>query len=289
MIVSGRIIRGVGGLYTVSTEHGEYGCACRGIFRKKGQSPLVGDYVEIEEIAEEKHKGSIIKILERKNELVRPKVANIDIVFIVFSIIEPAINMDLLDRFLVTAEYHNIEPVIVFTKNDLLDNDSRNLQDNLLQMYEKAGYTVLSVSTVTNDGMDCLEELLKDKVSLFAGPSGVGKSSLINGVLKRNHMETGELSLKISRGKHTTRHAELIELEENSFVVDSPGFTTLEIENIEKHALPACFREFHPFIGICKFTNCKHVHEPFCCVKEHVGEEISNTRYERYKTFLGYH
>jgi len=241
---------------------------------------MIGDNVEFEILSERDREGNVSKILERSNTLKRPKVANIDQALIVFSIIRPAINLDLLDRFLVLSEKEGVDAVVVLNKSDICDvNESKRLRD----MYEDIGYRVIVVSAVTRDGVEELAEQLRGKVSVLAGPSGVGKSSIVNCVSHRD-METGELSRKIERGKHTTRHAELIRIDDDTFIVDSPGFTALTMDELVQGEIDRYFREFRPFLGECRFNDCRHLHEPECAVKAQVGHSISIERYERYKS-----
>jgi len=283
MRAQGRIIKGVGGSYEVSADGIVYTCSAKGIFRNRGETPLVGDRVEVDILDEREYLGNIVRILERTNTLKRPRVANVDQALIVFAVTHPAINIDLLDRFLIVAENEGVDAVIVLNKADMCDGTE---PAHLRSIYEGIGYKVIVMSAYTQAGVEELRERIEGRVSVLAGPSGVGKSSIVNCISDRE-METGELSRKIARGKHTTRHAELIQIAENTFVVDSPGFTSLEIDALESDELAYCFREFRPFIGECRFNNCKHQHEPDCAIKAQVGKAITNDRYERYKGLLG--
>ena len=280
----GKIIKGVGGSYSVNTQEGIFNCNVRGIFRKKNITPTVGDVVVIDMLDTEEKTATITEIEERKNCLLRPRVSNIDQVILTFAAKDPAINIDLLDKFLLMAEREKLHAVICINKIDLATEESIS---HLKKTYEAIGYPVLSVSVETGMGFDKLLLLLEGKISVFAGPSGVGKSSIINRLAPHANMETGELSAKIKRGKHTTRHAELLELYHNgrvgsSYLVDSPGFTSLHLDSIEPDLLPELFAEFRPFAQQCRFHNCRHINEPGCVVKEQVEEGISLARYQRY-------
>ncbi len=257
-----------------------YCCKARGSFRKENISPLVGDYVEINVIDEATKNGSIEEIHKRKNELIRPRSANIDQAIIVFAYTSPAINFDLLDRFIILAEEQKLEIVICINKSDLADEAGILKIRNI---YESIGYPVVFVSAKEKSGIQQLENYLSDKVSIVAGPSGVGKSSIINCLNSKLELKTDAISKKIERGKHTTRHSELMELKENSFIVDSPGFTSLTLFHIEPSELQFYFREFLGYIPSCKFVGCNHISEPSCAVKLQIGTHISEIRHERYK------
>lgn len=275
-MIIGRIIKGVGGLYFVASHKNVYKCKARGIFRKNKLTPTVGDYVEISLLNNDE--GTIEKILPRKNMLIRPRVANIDCAVITFAITSPAINLDLLDRFIVLAEYNNIEDIIICINK--IDLDDGQLQ-TVKKVYEPL-YKVVSVSAVNDEGVAGLKELLKNKVSVLAGPSGVGKSSLINALIPHSKQKTGEISQKIERGKHTTRQVELLEAEEDTYIMDSPGFTSLGLDFLEAEQLQFYFKEFKPYIGTCRFNDCQHIMEPDCGIKEKIGIDISKDRYDRF-------
>lgn len=279
-MIKGRIIKGIGGLYFIDTEKGIIECSVRGIFRKNKITPTIGDYVNISLL--EGNKGIIEKILERKNILIRPRVSNIDCAIITFSIISPNINLDLLDKFLILAESQNIQNIIIcINKCDLANKNDINLVKNL---YENI-YPVIFTSTKENIGIDNLKNLIDKKVTVFAGPSGVGKSSLINTLLPNMCLRTGDISKKIERGKHTTRQVELLEAWEHTYIVDSPGFTSLSIDFLE-NSLDNYFKEFRQYLGGCKFYDCKHIHEPNCAIKSEIGKNISEERYNRYTKIL---
>lgn len=278
-MTDGIITKGIGGFYYVATDSGVYECRARGIFRKKKITPTVGDKVSIKVIDEENKKGSLDLIYERKSCLIRPRVANVDQAVIVFAAVSPDINFDLLDRFIVLAEEQNLNVVICINKIDL-DTDEK--YKYAADIYRKAGYDVICLSAKKNINTDALKNILKGRISVFAGPSGVGKSSLLNSLNPDFNMETGEISEKIERGRHTTRHAQLFELEGGGFIVDSPGFSSIFIEHIDKDDLKYYFREFLPYNDTCYYNGCSHTHEPGCEVKARAGSEISEERYNRY-------
>ncbi len=268
----GIIIKGIGGFYYVKTDDGEViECKARGVFRKKKILPMVGDRVEVSN-------GQITEIFERKNFMVRPPVANIDVLLIVVASKHPDPNLFLIDKLLVYAKERGIEAVICINKTDL------GKKEDLAEIYEKAGYRVISVSAETEDNISELKELLKDRVTAFSGLSGVGKSSILN-LVTDFKMETGILSEKIMRGKHTTRHVELFELSSGGYVFDTPGFSSLEIDeitDIEASKLSLNFPEFPE--DECRFKTCAHINEPDCQVKNKVESgEIPISRYENYK------
>lgn len=279
--MQGRIIKGVGGTYFVATCDDIKKCSIRGIFRKNKIVPTVGDYVEISMLDEEK--GVIEKILNRKNILIRPRVSNIDCAIITFAITSPNINLDLLDRFLILAESQNIENIVICINK--IDLGKEEEIQNIKNIYQDI-YPIVFTSTKQNKGIEELKELMKDKVTVFAGPSGVGKSSVINAILPDAKLKTGDISKKIERGKHTTRQVELLEAFENTYIVDSPGFTSLSLDFVEEEDLAYYFKEFRESLGKCKFCDCKHIKEPNCFVKEQIDKTISNQRYTRYVKFF---
>ena len=280
-MLEGVILKGIGGFYYIDTETGVYECRARGIFRKEGIRPTVGDRVQISVLDEENKKGSLDEILQRRNELIRPRVANVDQAVIVFAAKSPNMNPDLLDRFLLLAEEQELDVVIVINK---VDKDKKEKYLEAAEMYRKAGYPVICTSAEKNIAIDELRDALENKISVFAGPSGVGKSSLINAAFPGLSLGTGEISEKIQRGKHTTRHAELIQITEKSYIVDSPGFTSLFLNHIPSEKLQYHFREFAPFQHKCYYNGCIHINEPDCAVKAEIGSAIDPMRYERYVT-----
>ncbi len=281
--MQGKIIKGVAGQYLVDVEHqGTYDCKAKGIFRKDKEKPMVGDVVEITVLDEENKIGSIDKIYERKNELIRPAVSNIDQALIIFAITNPKPNFVLLDRFLINMAKQDVDCVIVFSKEDL-DEDGE--LSEIVKAYSACGCKVLTCSVKQDKGIDDIIDVLRGKTSTVAGPSGVGKSSLINRLQEDVYMEVGEISEKIDRGKHTTRHSQLIHLFDDTYILDTPGFSSLEIFDVEADDLAMWYPEFRPYEEGCRFTQCTHTHEPVCGVKEAFHEgNISKMRYENYLT-----
>ncbi len=279
-VKQGKIIKGIAGFYYVLVEEQLYECKAKGVFRNKKMKPLVGDNVEIDIIDEKENKGNIVSILERDNELIRPAVANVDQALIVFALKRPNPNLNLLDRFLVMMEYQNIETVICFNKKDIADEE---YMDELKTTYNNAGYKVIFTSATKEEGIEHIKKYLLNKTTVFAGPSGVGKSSMLNALTKNYTMETGSVSEKIGRGKHTTRHSELFEIDSNSFVFDTPGFSSLFVPGMTKEKLDECFPEFFQCKDKCRFIGCAHINEPDCAVKEALKNgNISQSRYENY-------
>ena len=283
-MIEGRIIKGIGGFYYIETEKGLYECRARGIFRKNKITPLVGDFVKISVVDEDNKKGVVEEIQERKTELVRPPIANVNKALIVFAVKNPTPHLSLLDRFIVLAERENLEIVIILTKIDL---DDDNTFEKIKNIYEPCGYKVIGVSNLENKNIDKVTEELKDNTVVFAGPSGVGKSSLLNQIDSNFQLKTGDVSDKIKRGKHTTRHAELFELKFGGMVADTPGFSSLTLDDIEDIDLKDYFIEFEDYDD-CKFgSRCIHQNEPNCAVKEAVENgEIPKERYESYIQLL---
>ena len=279
--MQGKIIKGIAGFYYVHVAgSGIYECKAKGIFRKENRKPLVGDNVEIEVLDEREREGSLVGILPRKNELIRPAVANVDQALVVFAAARPDPHLNLLDRFLVMMERKGIPAILCFNKTDIA-GDPRIRE--LAQTYRDCGCRILFTSAKKQENIRQLLELLRGKTTTVAGPSGVGKSSLINLLQGDVCMETGAISEKIGRGRHTTRHAELIAIDEESYIMDTPGFSSLYTNDFEKEELKQYFPEFHPFEGLCRYSGCDHVHEPGCAVKEAVeAGKIHRTRYENY-------
>lgn len=279
--MQGKIIKGIAGFYYVHVvESGLYECKAKGVFRKEKIKPLVGDMVELDVLDETEKKGNIIDILPRKNELIRPAVANIDQALVVFAVTKPKPHFNLLDRFLIMMESKGIPVVLCFNKKDIAtEPEIQKLKD----IYEACGYRIVFTSAVLEENVSQLKEFLKGKTTVIAGPSGVGKSSLINIIQPDARMETGSISEKIERGKHTTRHSELIWIEDDTYIMDTPGFSSLYTNDFEKEELKFYFTEFAPFEGHCRFQGCDHVHEPGCAVKEALQEgKIHPVRYENY-------
>lgn len=265
----GRIIKATGGFYYVECADGVWECRARGRFRHGETSPLVGDNVVI--AAMDGLKGYVKEILPRKNELVRPPLANLDQLVFVVSVLDPAPNLYVLDKLIAVSERSGIEPVIVFSKTDLADADP------YMDIYKKAGFRVMEVCSARHTGSEKVLEVLKGKLSAFCGNSGAGKSTLLNEIFPDLGLSTNETSKKLGRGKHTTRHTELFEIPGGGYVADTPGFSAIDMERvgiIRKDQLQFCFREFEPFVLKCKFTGCSHTSEKGCAVIEAVREGI---------------
>lgn len=275
----GIILKGIAGFYYVKTDDSLFECKARGKFKNRKLTPLVGDRVLI--LPENEHKATIEEIEDRQTELLRPAVANVEQAVIVFAIQNPDPNRILLDKMTVLALSAGVEPVICFNK---LDGDQKGAAKALKDTYELAGFKVILTSCKTGEGIETLKDLLKDTITVFAGPSGVGKSSLLNKLQKGLALKTGELSEKIKRGKHTTRHSELIPYEHGGWVVDTPGFTSLELDFLEAGALKEYFPEFEAEDCNCRFDDCVHINEPGCGVIAAVDSfRISGQRYESYR------
>lgn len=279
--MTGKIIKGIAGFYYVWCENDcLYECKAKGIFRKDKIKPLVGDNAEIQVLDEEKRLGNLEKILPRRNSLIRPAVANVDQAMVVFAMADPMPNLNLLDRFLVMMEWQGIDTVICFSKQDMVsEEEERKLQS----IYNKCANQVLSVSNTEQIGIEQVREILRGKTTVLAGPSGVGKSSLVNLIYPDAKSETGDISEKIGRGKHTTRHSELFRVGKGTFLFDTPGFSSLQVPEVEKEELYQYFTEFASYQGLCKYQPCSHIHEPGCVVKEKLEKgEICRSRYENY-------
>lgn len=278
--MKGKIIKGIAGFYYVHTCAGVAECKAKGIFRKDKIKPLVGDDVEIELTGETPLTGNVIKILPRQSVLVRPASANIDQALVIFAIVKPNPNYNLLDRFLITMEQQALKAVICFNKKDLASLEE---QKELEKAYGECGYQMLFVSGTGRQGMDEIRKCLKGKTTVVAGPSGVGKSTIINALYPEANMETGEISRKIDRGKHTTRHAQLFALDEDTFIMDTPGFTSLSLGEMEKEELQGYYPEFAEYEQNCRFGGCSHISEPVCGVKDALENgKISQVRYRNY-------
>lgn len=280
--MQGKIIKGISGFYYVHTgEAGVYECKAKGIFRKQNIKPCVGDNVEITVLEEEEKTGNIEKILPRDNVLIRPAVVNIDQALVIFAAAKPEPNFNLLDRFLVMMSYQGVPVKICFNKTDLVTEERLR---QITGIYEACGYPVVSTSAERHCGIDALLAHLEGRTTAVAGPSGVGKSSLINCLQPDIRMETGEISKKIARGRHTTRHSEIIPIGAGTYIMDTPGFSTLDIPGFEKEELRNHYPEFARFEPYCRFQGCSHISEPDCGVKDALEKgEISPVRYENYK------
>lgn len=280
----GKIIKALSGFYYVLSGKETVQCRGRGVFRKNKVTPLVGDEVIFQ--AENDKEGYILEIKERKNELVRPPIANVDQAILVFSAVEPSFSTALLDRFLVLVEFNHIKPLICITKMDLTDEKQHQEIQNYANEYRKAGYQVLLTSSETEEGIKDLYPFLEGEISVFAGQSGVGKSSLLNVLRPDLELRTNDISSHLGRGKHTTRHVELIKVGDG-LVADTPGFSSLEFIDIEMEDLNYCFPDIHRLSEDCKFRGCLHIAEPKCAVKTAAENQgIPLYRYEHYKTFL---
>ncbi len=280
--MQGKIVKGIAGFYYVHVKNkGTYECKAKGVFRKNNQKPLVGDNVTIDVLDETEKTGNVIQIDERKNELIRPTVANIDQALVIFAVTKPQPNFNLLDRFLIMMQQKEIPCIICFNKKDLFMAEELS---QLSQIYHQADCPIFFVSAKNNEGIKQIKELLYGKVTTVAGPSGVGKSSVINRLQTGVCMETGEISKKIERGKHTTRHTELITIDEETYILDTPGFSSLSLFDCEKEEIKDYYPEFYPYDGKCRFNGCVHLNEPDCAVKDAVKDgTISTVRYENYK------
>ncbi len=276
--LKGVITKGIGGFYYVRTPRGLIECRARGIFRKNRFVPLVGDEAEVEISREDSSKGVVAKIYERRNHLIRPAVANVSQMVAVAALENPKPNTYILDKLIASAEFIGLKIVICFNKSDLSRDSS------IAEIYENAGFDVLVVSAAENLGTDRLKKALRGEITVFAGNSGVGKSSLLNCVMAREMFETGEVSGRVERGRHTTRHSELVELPFGGFIIDTPGFSSFDINTVPLESLASMFREFGKYIGSCRFPDCGHTAEPDCGVIEAVEKgEIAKSRHESYK------
>lgn len=257
---------------------GVYECKARGIFRKKGVSPCCGDNVSIS--VEKEQSGMIEEILPRRSQIIRPPLANLDVLVFVSSVCEPKPNLLLLDEFIAIAEYKKIVPVVVFTKIDKQDSSQ------YAEIYRKAGLTVFEVNNMTGEGSGCVKQFLMGKLSAFTGNTGVGKSSLLNRIFPELDLATNEISEKLGRGKHTTRHVQLFKLEGGGYIADTPGFSSFDTNKydiIYKDKLADCFCDFREYLGKCRFQNCSHTKENGCAVIQAVNEgKISRSRHDSY-------
>lgn len=277
--MKGLIVKGIGGFYYIKTEDGVIEAKGRGIFKKQGITLCVGDEAEVTVLDGDGKKGVIEEIFPRKNHFIRPPIANIDTFAVVFSVRKPEPNYPVIDKFLITAEIHNIEPVICINKCDLA---SASEIEEIKSIYG-GEYKVITMSVRTGQGVEELKELIKGKKTAFAGPSGVGKSSILNALHPKAEMETGEVSRKTDRGRHTTRHVEIFSAEGGGLLFDTPGFTSFDIEDIDEYELGRCYREFERYANMCRYDDCIHINEPECAVREAVDSgEINRLRYRSY-------
>ena len=285
--MKGKIIKGIAGFYYVHagdalhSADGIYECKAKGVFRKDHRKPLVGDDVEMEVIDEAQKKGNITELLPRHSELIRPAVANVDQALVIFAICKPQPNFNLLDRFLIMMQQQDIPCIICFNKQDI---DAEGKKEDYRSIYEQAGFQTITVSAREKEGIDRLKDLLRGKTTTVAGPSGVGKSSLVNCLQSGIVMETGSISEKIERGKHTTRHSQLFFVEKDTYMMDTPGFSSMFTPDIEANELKDYFPEFAQYEDDCKFLGCVHIGEKVCGVKDAVAEgKISKSRYDNYR------
>ena len=278
--MQGRILKATGGFYYVLSDAVLYECRARGLFRKNGVSPLVGDWVEIEETGEEK--GYVTRILDRKNSLIRPPLANLDQLFLVVSVADPQPNLLVLDKLIAIAEHKKIEPFLIVTKTDLGE------WETLAALYEKAGFQVFCTGLDQDSDLAMLRRSMEGKISAFCGNSGVGKSSLLNRIDSLLDLSTAQISQKLGRGRHTTRHVQLYPVSGGGYIADTPGFSSMDLERYEvilKEQLQYCFREFGPHLNQCRFTGCSHTKEKGCAVLAAMKEgEIASSRHDSYCT-----
>ncbi|MBO5261038.1 MAG: ribosome small subunit-dependent GTPase A [Coprococcus sp.] len=279
--LTGKIVKGIGGFYYISTKDGSlYECKAKGIFRNKKIKPLVGDNVIIDILDNENNLGNIVEILPRFNSLIRPAVANVDQTVIIFAVNEPEPNFNLLDRFLVSMEQRHVDTIICFNKIDL-----SGPYIDICRDYEKSRYRTLFISASNSQGIDELKGIIRDKTTVFAGPSGVGKSSTLNAICPDAGALTGVVSDKIKRGKHTTRHSELMHIEGDTYIMDTPGFSSLFVDEIDYEDLKEYFPDIAVYTGKCRFNMCSHISEPDCLVKKAVEDgTICRVRYDNYVT-----
>ncbi|MFT9847917.1 ribosome small subunit-dependent GTPase A [Aneurinibacillus sp. REN35] len=278
----GRIVKALAGYYYVQDADVLWQCRARGVFRKRGITPLVGDEVIYETNGSE---GTVMEVLPRTSELIRPSIANIDQAILVFSLAEPAFNPQLLDKFLVHTEAAGVDAVICLTKADLLSDKEE--VERIRTRCEAIGYPVIITSSKGRSGIEDIRAHLSGHLSVFAGQSGVGKSSLLNALFSELNLETAPISQKLGRGRHTTRHVELIHLPEGGWVADTPGFSSLDFQSIETDELGLYFKEMRALLGQCKFRGCQHGNEPGCAVRTAVEtNDISPGRYQHYLEFL---
>lgn len=279
-LTEGVITKGVGGAYTVHTPDGVFICNARGVFRNRNVTPVIGDYVEIAVVYPpdgSEATGTIQTVKPRRNELPRPRVANVDLVIVTMAAADPDFNTGLLDRYLMLAEHAGIDAAVCVNKSDLSPEAAARIR-----LYADAGYETVLSSANDGSGTDTLRALFSQKIAVFAGPSGVGKSSLINRLIPEAARETGRISEKIKRGRHTTRHTEILPIPPDGFCVDTPGFTSLDLSGIPVSEYAALFREFKPYVRGCRFSNCMHITEDGCAVKDQIGQAIRPERYDSY-------
>ncbi len=283
-MIEGIIIKGVGGNYYVDIGNKIIECRARGLFRLQNIKPLVGDRVLIRITEEDENAGYIEEIMERTNEIKRPSVANAQQLLIIFAVKNPEPSFLLLDKLLIAAEFNNLQPVICFNKSDLANVEEK---EYIKELYKNTDYNIIFTSKYNEDSLDVLKNILKDKLNVFSGPSGVGKSSLMNAIESEFFLQTGEISEKLKRGKHTTRHAEIFKLSFGGYAVDTPGFSSFELEGIDEYELKNYYPDLVKYHDGCRFLDCLHNKEPNCAIKEAVKDNfISQTRYNNYINLL---
>ncbi len=277
--IEGRITKGVGGFYYIASSDGKvYECRARGRFRRDGITPLVGDIVRCG-IDSASNSGLISEILPRKNSLIRPPVANVSRIAIVFSVVNPKPNLFTVDKLVTSAMYAGVKPIICINKTDLSDGAE------YYDIYSRAGFDTICLSAETGENVDTLNDMLIGELTVFAGNSGVGKSSILNRILRNAELKTGEVSDRVERGRHTTRHSELMPLDcGDGYIIDTPGFSSFSVADMDEKQLCGLFPEFEPYISSCGFTDCSHTVEKDCAVLKALSEgKISISRHESYK------
>lgn len=279
--MKGRIVKGIAGFYYVNSKETVYECKAKGLFRNNNIKPLVGDFVDMDIINEENAAGHIIEILPRKNMLIRPAVSNVDVIAIVQSVASPKPRPYLMDKYFINMQKYDIEFILIWTKSDLINDEAVEYID----IYKQVGIRSFIVSDKAGaaNEYDTLMEFLKGKTTALAGVSGVGKSSLINKMCEKERMEVGSLSKKIERGKHTTRHSEIFNIDKDTYIYDTPGFSSIELSEMDESDLENYYSEIYELSGNCKFNKCSHITEPNCKIKDALNcGKISKVRYDNY-------